>query len=72
MTNNNQDMRFELVSYDSGKLYEVGCTDGKWWCSCPHFIFRLKKKSACKHIVQKKEEVAEQDRLMALDWKCDW
>ena len=36
---------------DKTKQYKVVCHyDRTWKCSCPHWIYRLKGRSACKHI----------------------
>ena len=42
---------WDVVSSNKSKQYRVikDRTD-KWKCSCPHWIYRLKGKSNCKHI----------------------
>ena len=42
---------WEVISSDLSKQYKVVCHyDRTWKCSCPHWIYRLKGRSACKHI----------------------
>ena len=43
---------FLITSQDSGKKYLIGeRKDGRWMCSCPHYVFRLMRAGGeCKHI----------------------
>ncbi len=63
---NDEDFKLKWKSRESGRQYELGRTEGKWWCTCPDFMYRKKKLNQhCKHIKSFIEFMKEQDLLQA-------
>lgn len=72
-----EDRYFKIVSRDTGKAYEVWFKSGRWSCSCPHWMFRLRKTGAqCKHIEDAKNHDKRQAEIqdeLERNWdKLDW
>jgi len=64
-------MTYYIQSSDKSKTYTCLEDKGKWSCTCPHYLFRLRGKGCCKHIDEAKT-VATIDPEMAwrsIDWE---
>jgi predicted nucleic acid-binding Zn finger protein len=71
LTRRSKMAEFKVKSKNSDHTYVVVCEGERkaWKCSCPHWMFRLRKSGvACKHIVQMQEWEKQHDALEAMDW----
>lgn len=64
-------MLYNILSSDKTSWYQVIKNQDKWSCTCPHWIFRLKKKSVCKHIEEAKKllNLSAEDIFSNIDWE---
>jgi hypothetical protein len=52
------DYDHDVYNEVNGALYQVLRETRRWSCTCPHFIFRLRKAGGeCKHITLVKETI---------------
>jgi len=63
-------MTYQILSSDGVKTYTCSnYLDGRWTCNCPHWLFRLKGKSSCKHIDEAKLHEAQLEHIFInVDW----
>ena len=59
---------YKILSSDGQKWYDVRKLDsGKWYCGCPHHLFR---KAICKHIeaAQAQDKLPPEAVLLNISW----